>query len=553
MSRFLSSLLPSASYNPIDDLELSNSRSSPTSTRPAGPRRRLAPLVYLSLLHVAFVALVFKAWSHPPHGGPSGWSPYSSSHNGEDPAKLEWDMSPEGLAKFGVDAMYERQSTTLRQATARYELKTGRRTPRGFDKWFEWVSSRGLLVDEYDQIYNDFKPFYDLRSPHHIRATIQQDKALVEAGGTQMFAYESRDGRVRRTSAEGPFDAIWEDIMNKFAADVPSFDAIFNYQDEPRVVFNVRSPDARSRAWNLSDPKPYFLNPDPSADFFEKEGHCLYPNSDSGLFEATNKEDAFLISAVSQGFTTDLRPVISQTKISPCFADILTPSPYYYHREWWGPKEPYDDPDNIPWDEKAEKLYWRGSSSGGAVKGQNYHHMQRTRLLDLANARPDMIDAKFTRYVYCNEECDQMEKEYPLGEKQSWQHAYQYKYLFDIDGNTFSGRFIGLLMGGSLVFKSTIWQEFFTPWLKPYVHYVPVLPDLSDLYEKIEWAQRSPIEARRIALAGREMARRVITDDQLDAYTYAVMLELAEIQGGWELADGKKVVDVETGEQVGTQ
>jgi len=103
-------------------------------------------------------------------------------------------------------------------------------------------------------------------------------------------------------------------------------------------------------------------------------------------------------------------------------------------------------------------------------------------------------------------------------------------------------------MGGSLVFKSTIWQEFFTPWLKPvrrrfalcslplynpceltrtlrfslsqYVHYVPVLPDLSDLYEKIEWAQRSPIEARRIALAGREMARRVITDDQLDAYTY---------------------------------
>lgn len=57
--------------------------------------------------------------------------------------------------------------------------------------------------------------------------------------------------------------------------------------------------------------------------------------------------------------------------------------------------------------------------------------------------------------------------QYPLGEKQSWQHAYQYKYLFDIDGNTFSGRFIGLLMGGSLVFKSTIWQEFFTPWLKP--------------------------------------------------------------------------------------
>lgn len=59
-------------------------------------------------------------------------------------------------------------------------------------------------------------------------------------------------------------------------------------------------------------------------------------------------------------------------------------------------------------------LYWRGSSSGGAVIGQNFHHMQRTRLLDLANARPDMIDAKFTRYVYCNEACEQMEKEVSL-------------------------------------------------------------------------------------------------------------------------------------------
>lgn len=55
-----------------------------------------------------------------------------------------------------------------------------------------------------------------------------------------------------------------------------------------------------------------------------------------------------------------------------------------------------------------------------------------------------------------------------------------------IDGNTFSGRFLGLLQSNSLVFKSTIWTEFFADWLKPYVHYVPVKPDLSDLYEKIE-------------------------------------------------------------------
>lgn len=113
---------------------------------------------------------------------------------------LEWDTTPQGLATFSVDAIYERQSTTLRQATARYELKTGRKTPKGYEKWFEWVSSRGLLVDEYDQvsrilssrncllmcaapvqIYSDFQPYYDLKSPHHIRKTIEQVRMSREA------------------------------------------------------------------------------------------------------------------------------------------------------------------------------------------------------------------------------------------------------------------------------------------------------------------------------------------------------------------------------------
>jgi len=165
MSRFLSSFLPRTNYTPVDDLELPS--RSPSSARPGSRRGRLlglrnqAPLVYLLLLHIAFVALLFKAWASPPLPLASG-SEYAHG-GGDGSGKTEWDLSPEGLASFGVDALYERQSTSLRQATARYELKTGRRTPRGFDKWFEWVSSRGLLVDEYDQV-GYFFPFLTLSS-----------------------------------------------------------------------------------------------------------------------------------------------------------------------------------------------------------------------------------------------------------------------------------------------------------------------------------------------------------------------------------------------------
>ncbi|KAJ7128454.1 hypothetical protein C8R44DRAFT_873174 [Mycena epipterygia] len=39
--------------------------------------------------------------------------------------------------------------------------------------------------------------------------------------------------------------------------------------------------------------------------------------------------------------------------------------------------------------------------------------------------------------------------------------------VIDVDGMTFSGRFLGLLRSGSLVFKSTVFEEYFNDWLRP--------------------------------------------------------------------------------------
>ncbi|KAJ7666367.1 lipopolysaccharide-modifying protein, partial [Mycena rosella] len=103
-----------------------------------------------------------------------------------------------------------------------------------------------------------------------------------------------------------------------------------------------------------------------------------------------------------------------------------------------------------------------------------------------------------------------------------------FKYAVDVDGNTFSGRFQGLLRSGSLVFKSMIFEEYFNDWIRPFEHYVPVKVDLSDLVEKIAWANAHPQEARLIQQRGMEIARRVLTDDQNDCYFSAALLEWAQ-------------------------
>lgn len=56
------------------------------------------------------------------------------------------------------------------------------------------------------------------------------------------------------------------------------------------------------------------------------------------------------------------------------------------------------------------------------------------------------------------------------------------RYLFNFRGVAASFRFKHLFLCGSLVFHvGDEWQEFFYPQLKPWVHYIPVKQDLSDV------------------------------------------------------------------------
>lgn len=50
--------------------------------------------------------------------------------------------------------------------------------------------------------------------------------------------------------------------------------------------------------------------------------------------------------------------------------------------------------------------------------------------------------------------------------------SWQWTDVFDIDGNGWSSRFHRLIMSGSVVLKATIYPEWVSEWLTPWVHYV---------------------------------------------------------------------------------
>ncbi|KAJ7438220.1 glycosyl transferase family 90-domain-containing protein [Mycena galericulata] len=468
-------------------------------------------------------------------GGPpedSSKAQVASSHSAET---FNFD-DPTLAARLYVDALFARQSSNLEHATARYSLKTGRPPPRNYDQWFKFAQANSCLIDEYDQIHRDFKPFYQLAEddPLFFQRMIDIASNMMKQDPKEMATVMIKDGQVYMSEIKSTaYWDTWPITFTQFAPHLPDMTFLINGRDEPRVVFDYREPGARSKALAVTEDIPFDVSPHPTSDFFLNRSGCDILARPEGFTATGNDDSAFFISSAKTQFTVDLYPMLSMTKVSPCFADILFPIEYYYDRSWWSGKFAY--PNNIEWENKKSQIYWRGTSSGGQIFGSNYHNFTRFRLLDIARENPDLIDVAMTSFAdeLCGAECDRegIISEYNItGNGAPREDSYMYKYLLDVDGTTFSGRYLGLLRSGSLVFKATVFEEYFNDWLRPFEHYIPVLPDLSDLTEKLEWAINHDDEARMIQERGREIGQRVMTDAQNDCYFFAVLLEWARLQ-----------------------
>lgn len=122
--------------------------------------------------------------------------------------------------------------------------------------------------------------------------------------------------------------------------------------------------------------------------------------------------------------------------------------------------------------------------------------------VEIGQLNDDMMDVAFTKAVGCVQYpggCDGMRKDHrfadavPLGE--NWRH----KYLIDLDGMGYSARLFALvsnhitrlilgtlivcqLKSESAVLKSTVYTEFMSEWLQPWLHYIPISQFYTEIY-----------------------------------------------------------------------
>ncbi|XP_070711881.1 protein O-glucosyltransferase 1 [Pempheris klunzingeri] len=171
-----------------------------------------------------------------------------------------------------------------------------------------------------------------------------------------------------------------------------------------------------------------------------------------------------------------------------------------------------------PWKKKESRGFFRGSRTSP----------ERDPLILLSREAPELADAEYTKNQAWKSEKDTLgrppAKEIPLVD-----HC-KYKYLFNFRGVAASFRFKHLFLCGSLVFHvGDEWQEFFYPQLKPWVHYMPVKQDLSDVRELLQFAKENDAIAQEIATRGKEFILSHLQMQDISCYWKRLLTEFAHL------------------------
>lgn len=191
-----------------------------------------------------------------------------------------------------------------------------------------------------------------------------------------------------------------------------------------------------------------------------------------------------------------------------------------------------------PWESKIDSMCWRGTACGpNHLKNglEQWRSFERGRVVYWSQQFPEIINAAFTAaplFLFASkEQREEFLSYFPL-KRASWEEYLGHKYLIDLDGYVAStpGTAWKLLSNCAVFKRDSRFQLWFSQLLRPWIHYIPLKEDLSDIFEKITWAQDHDLEVQVIAEQGRAFASENLTIEPLLLYCYKVLKKYASLQ-----------------------
>lgn len=190
--------------------------------------------------------------------------------------------------------------------------------------------------------------------------------------------------------------------------------------------------------------------------------------------------------------------------------------------------------DNIEWKDKKNIAFFRGSATGSMELKFN----QRLQITKLSNewskSKPNLLNAGIVSWNSkdkIDSKCrinyikpyEMKRMNIVLKEKIPMNKQLIYKYILNIDGHSKPNRTSYLLNCGSVMFivesKFVIGNIcWFDNVLKPYIHYIPIKYDFSDLEEKILWCRKNDDKCKNIVKNAKCLYSKIVTKDGIYDY-----------------------------------
>ncbi|KAF2184025.1 glycosyltransferase family 90 protein [Zopfia rhizophila CBS 207.26] len=292
------------------------------------------------------------------------------------------------------------------------------------------------------------------------------------------------------------------------------------------------------------------------------------------------------VEPISQATTHFLFPIFGGSKLPMNNDILLPPAMYWTHDEFYSGGEWHGG----TWNKKKSQVMWRGGATGGRNKVENWtrfhrhrfvsmvngtavqmaeknpegagqgpnfilqsyktYHLTATQYMDLGTWLKDIADVGFVHLVCFPEtgnlHCPYTDPFFEVKEGKPMKEQYHYKFLPDLDGNSFSGRYRSFLKSTSLPIKATIYSEWHDSRLIPWLHFVPMDNSFVDIYGILDYFIGTGIDfktedgkvltegahdkaAEKIAMAGKEWAEKVLRREDMLIYVMRLFMEYARV------------------------
>lgn len=199
---------------------------------------------------------------------------------------------------------------------------------------------------------------------------------------------------------------------------------------------------------------------------------------------------------------------------------------------------------HVPWEERKSIAMFRGASTGA---GTTIETNPRLKLAFLSFQKPldtdnsILLDAGITEWNLRPRKVqndkylqtiDISTLPFDLVPILSPAKQAEYKYVINIDGHVCAYRLsLELELGFCVLLVQSKYKLWFSHLLQPYVHYIPIKTDLSDLLTQIQWCKRNDDKCKQIAENAKTFAKKYLSKDGILDYLQKLFFDLKKING----------------------